>query len=88
MALAPGGGPLLGCFLFQHGPVKCVVILVVQSPERHKHIISTTLPTTRCLKWQEETSQAKSDRREGREKKYCSNENHFYGPGKEKRKRG
>lgn len=33
LALAPGGGPLLGSFLFQHGPVKCVVILVVQCPE-------------------------------------------------------
>lgn len=33
LALAPGGGPLLSGFLFQHGPVKCVVILVVQSPE-------------------------------------------------------
>ena len=32
LALAPGGGGLLSSFLFQHGPVERVVILVVQSP--------------------------------------------------------
>lgn len=46
LALAPGGGPLLGCFLFQHGPVKRVVILVVQSPvntQIHTHTNTQTV---------------------------------------------
>lgn len=36
LALAPRGGSLLCCFLFQHGPVKSVVILMVQSPKEKR----------------------------------------------------
>lgn len=51
LALAPGGGSLLSCFLFQHGPVKCVVILVIQSPKRHRNKFWLNIPIIQRSKW-------------------------------------
>ena len=55
LALAPGGGRLLGCFLLQHRPVECVVVLVVQCPGKapeynlFQHLLCFAVQILSCI---------------------------------------